>query len=171
MQSGSNFVRTTNGEACRFYCHMHTLPHLCFVRQLTHARTHTHPQTHIRSISCLLRLVPRINGSNPEEEVKVCGGQWANIFRTSIQTSQSRPTWNEEFQWTLASAAEVNVCVIYTFAHSLGKISKGSLSVTFLQWIRLLQEAMLELSLWDTVNQQARYPSKFIGQVRQCGRS
>ena len=131
MQSGSNFVRTTNGEACRFSSHIYAhSPTFLFCLPPTHTRARTtSTNKHTRSISCLLRLVPRTNGANPEEEVKVCGGQRANIFRTSIQTSQSSPTWNEEFQWTLASAAQVT-CVSYTFAHSFRKILKGSVSVT-----------------------------------------
>jgi hypothetical protein len=82
---------------------------------------HAHIE-HAHSISCLLRLVPTTclssagslqegpkSTSDGQNDVKVVGGEKANIFRTSVKKMESSPKWNEEFQWTITSAPEVFV--------------------------------------------------------------
>jgi hypothetical protein len=114
-------------------------------------------------VSCLLRLVPSNRPTGDPDVAKT------DIFRTSVQKEQCDPCWNEEFQWTLSSAPEVASVPCWGAPPQLSrKTQKQYTHVSVL--VHDVQTALLEISLWDTVDHRPRACSKFVGQVcpRAC---
>jgi len=94
------------------------------------------PCANADSVSCLLRLVPKVSGRTSKEfaaeAIHVLGGEKANILRTSVKERTKCPVWNEEFVWMYASTPE---------------------------------EALLEISAWDSVIEEGCSSTKFVGQA------